>query len=376
MVLSAKKSISVENMEKNSYSVISSNKNLKTIFLILFFVVLLIMGYIYKSFYWAFIFALVFYVSFKPFHDILIKYFKKRSLATMLVVLLFMFSIALPFYFLAASLVEQASLAISFVKSLKINELYAFLSEYKYFKYIESITDIGGEKLLVEGQRQLSSLLIVFIKMITASIASLGKNLFFMLLILSFMLSEGHWIGGKAYDIIPFPDDIEKDIANRLKYVIKVVVAGNMLMMILQGIMVVIAFEYFSEDFSNNISLIAGLIAAIFSLIPVVGTSVVFIPAGVYLFFVGKYVQAGVFVAWCFGWYLFLENYIKPKILGKKLKFHPLIFFFLLLGSIQSFGLPGIILGPVLLTLFLALWEIYKILDVYGVAKKKRRSAR
>jgi predicted PurR-regulated permease PerM len=47
------------------------------------------------------------------------------------------------------------------------------------------------------------------------------------------------------------------------------------------------------------------------------------------------------------------------------LHFHPLIFFFLLLGSIQAFGLPGVIIGPLLLTLFYSLWEIYKLLDEY-----------
>jgi predicted PurR-regulated permease PerM len=70
---------------------------------------------------------------------------------------------------------------------------------------------------------------------------------------------------------------------------------------------------------------------------------------------------------WCFMWYMLLENLVKPKVLGDKLNFHPLIFFFLLIASIQAFSLPGIIIGPILLSLFYSFWEIYKLLDEYDM---------
>ena len=51
------------------------------------------------------------------------------------------------------------------------------------------------------------------------------------------------------------------------------------------------------------------------------------------------------------------------------MSFHPLLFFFLLLGSIQAFNLPGVIIGPIILSLFYSFWEIYKILDEYEIKK-------
>jgi len=65
-----------------------------------------------------------------------------------------------------------------------------------------------------------------------------------------------------------------------------------------------------------------------------------------------------------------LENLVKPKIFGDRLNFHPLLFFFLLLGSIQAFNLPGVIIGPIILSLFYSFWEIYKILDDYMQHKR------
>jgi predicted PurR-regulated permease PerM len=105
--------------------------------------------------------------------------------------------------------------------------------------------------------------------------------------------------------------------------------------------------------------------AAIFSLIPLVGTTIVWFPLVIYLVIIGSFLKALFLGIWCLAWYLLLENLVKPKVFGHKLNFHPVVFFFLLLGSIQAFGLPGILIGPLLLTLFFSLWEIYKMLREY-----------
>ena len=60
----------------------------------------------------------------------------------------------------------------------------------------------------------------------------------------------------------------------------------------------------------------------------------------------------------------------EAAIFGTRLNFHPLVFFFLLIGSLGAFNLPGIIIGPILLTLFFSLWEIYSILYVENIPSK------
>jgi predicted PurR-regulated permease PerM len=109
--------------------------------------------------------------------------------------------------------------------------------------------------------------------------------------------------------------------------------------------------------------LLWAIIGSIFSLIPVIGTSFVWIPAAVFLIIQGSFGWAFFIVLWGLGWYLFFENIVKPWAFGEKLNFHPMLFFFLLLGSIQAFGLPGVIIGPILLTFFFSLWEVYSIIN-------------
>lgn len=120
--------------------------------------------------------------------------------------------------------------------------------------------------------------------------------------------------------------------------------------------------------------------AALLSLIPVIGTSLVWLPAVVYLVVTGAYLKALFLGVWCLAWYLLLENLVKPKAFGKKLNFNPVIFFFLLIGGIQAFGLPGVFIGPLILTLFYSLWEIYKMLEAYDMhhydEREKGRSSK
>ena len=124
---------------------------------------------------------------------------------------------------------------------------------------------------------------------------------------------------------LPFPEDIERDVIAKLVEAIKVLMAGNLLIMFLQGLMVGIGL--YIAGF--NMPLLWGSIAAILSLIPVVGTTFIWIPAVIFLILTKSYGYAVFLSVWCIFWYLSLENLLKPRIFGKKLNFHPLIIFFL-----------------------------------------------
>ena len=97
-----------------------------------------------------------------------------------------------------------------------------------------------------------------------------------MVLMLFFLLKDGYKMGSTFYKVLPFPDDMEKNIVSRLKEVIRVLLAGNLLIMILQGLMLGVGF------FIGGIKmpLLWGSLGAILSLIPVVGTVLIWLPAG------------------------------------------------------------------------------------------------
>ena len=102
-----------------------------------------------------------------------------------------------------------------------------------------------------------------------------------------------------------------------------------------------------------------GLVTAVASFVPAVGTTLVWIPVGIYLLVEG-HIFGGVFVlAWGLIVVVAISDYvIRPRLVGKE--GHPLLTLLALLGGLEVFGLGGLIMGPILMALFVAILRIYE----------------
>jgi len=355
--------------ENNSYETLFRNKTMKSYFLILFAVIVMFLFYIFRFYLWIFLYSLIFYVALRPLHELLLKYVKKRIFSSTLVILIILSLVVIPSMYLLSVLSEQ---------------IYVLYERVHFTINLEVLKAIGDNKLVDNalsffniqkadvGQRIVNYFKATSMTAFSSitSIVSFPINFiikfFMMMLILFFLFKDAYNIEGAVYRILPLPTDLEMNIVKRLKEVIYVLMLGNFFIMLLQGFMVGIGL--FIAGVSTP--LIWGTLAAILSLIPVIGTTLIWLPASVYLYYTGNYGMAVFAAGWCFSWYMLLENIVKPKIFGDRLNFHPLLFFFLLLGSIQAFNLPGVIIGPIILSLFYSFWEIYKILDDYMQNKR------
>ncbi len=351
----------------DSYRSLQQNKKLKYLFLALFSLLLFSMAYIFQYYFWPLLFALVIYIALSPLHVFIGRFVKRRSLSASIMILLLIVGFLVPLFFLLLNLADQSYDVYQFVeKKFKPSKIDDFFYRSNFVgEFAHSLRISRGELIKKTTEIMQSASFSVFrnlTDLLTFSI-KFSINFFFMLLILFFLFIEGGKFKEAIYRASPFPRDIENDIANRLKDVIKVLIAGNLLIMLLQGGMVGLGFFIAGLDGP----LLWGSVAAVFSLIPVIGTSVTWIPATVYLLAVGKIGWAVFLFVWGLFWFLLLEDLLKPKVFGERLNFHPLIFFFLLLGSLQAFGLAGIIVGPMLLTLFYSFLEIYRVLDAYDI---------
>ncbi len=343
--------------KKESYFLIKENKTLRYLFLILLGLVICLLVYIFQYYLWAFLMALIFYFGLMPLHDAILRFVKKRSLSASLVILILFTGVLIPLFLLLVALADQIYQLYLFIQ----NNLEEFLNIVNSPILQEVLDYLKLEKEVVI-QKLISVLQVTAIgafKSLTPIVGlSLGfmASFVFMLLMLFFLLKDAHQLEDSFYKVMPFPNDIEHDIVDRLKEAIRILVAGNMLIMFLQGLMLGIGL--YIAGFS--MSLLWGSLGAMLALIPVIGTSFIWIPAVLILLFKGSFLSAILLGCWSLFWYLLLENVVKPKVFGDKLHFHPLIIFFLLLGSIRAFSLPGILIGPLLLILFYSLWDIYK----------------
>jgi predicted PurR-regulated permease PerM len=133
---------------------------------------------------------------------------------------------------------------------------------------------------------------------------------------------------------------------------------GYLLVALFQGIIAFIIFTIFNIESS----LVFAILTLICAFIPMLGAGVVWLPLGIFSFFInGEIVKGIVFMVLCGGIISTLDNVLRPLFLTDRVKLHPLVIFFSILGGIISFGFNGLILGPMLVIFFLTVLDLFLI---------------
>ena len=177
-----------------------------------------------------------------------------------------------------------------------------------------------------------------------------------MLLIIFYCLKDGaQW--RKAIVILsPLGDKDDEIIITRLAQAVNGVVKGSLLIALIQGILMGIGLWIFG--ISNGA--LWGVVAAITSLVPTFGTSLVSIPAIVFLFVTGQTTSAIGLLIWASIMVGTIDNFLGPVIVSKKINISSLFILFSVLGGISLLGPVGILVGPLTISLLYTLISIYR----------------
>lgn len=173
-----------------------------------------------------------------------------------------------------------------------------------------------------------------------------------------YLLRDGEWFSKRIMELSPLEDGYDKKILAKLKLAIDSVIRGHIVIGIVQGILTAVGLAIFGVPSA----VIWGFIAAIASLIPTVGTSLVMIPAVLFVLFTGGLLPAIGLMLWAVIAVGLVDNLLGPFLIERGIKIHPFIILLSVLGGIQLFGPIGFIAGPVVIALLLALLEIYPLI--------------
>ena len=173
-----------------------------------------------------------------------------------------------------------------------------------------------------------------------------------MLSLLFFFLRDGDGMWARARMLIPL-DQARKDrLFHQLSDVARAIVFGTTMTAAIQGLLIGIGFAIAGLPSP----VVFGVLAALLSMLPVGGASFVWVPAAGWLFYQGRWGFAIFMLAW--GLMLAgLESLLRPMLISGRARISALVIFVGVLGGIPAFGTIGIIVGPVVLSLVLALIE-------------------
>jgi predicted PurR-regulated permease PerM len=220
-------------------------------------------------------------------------------------------------------------------------------------RYID-LTNVNLEEQLTERLNSISVFLLRAGAVVLGNLAGFIGDALIAFVTLYFFLKDGRRILETFKSFSPLSELQTHKLLKGIGDSIVANVYGIVAVGAAQGILVGIAMRV--AGISSAVLL--GIAAAVCSLIPIVGPSLVWLPAAIYLFATG-HIAAGVFVLiWCSVVVGFADNIIRPWVIAGRVEIHPLILLFALIGGATAFGFLGLFLGPIVVSVLMALFEI------------------
>ncbi|KPK58221.1 MAG: permease [Gemmatimonas sp. SG8_38_2] len=180
-------------------------------------------------------------------------------------------------------------------------------------------------------------------------------HMFVMLYAMFFFLIDGNTLLNKILYLMPMTTEQEVRMVDRFTSVARATIKGTLVIGIIQGGLAGLAFAAAGLKGAA----FWGTIMAVLSIIPGVGTALVWVPAVIYLMAVGRFTAAILLLIWCAAVVGTVDNLLRPRLVGKDTKMPDLLILLGTLGGLVLFGAVGIIIGPIVAALFVTVWDIY-----------------
>jgi predicted PurR-regulated permease PerM len=180
-------------------------------------------------------------------------------------------------------------------------------------------------------------------------------DLFILIFALFFMFRDGELIVRGAKHLLPFDEDIQTDMAEESKELIFASVAVGLLVAAIQGVLGGISFVLAGI----SAPLFWGVLIAFFSLVPVVGSLLIWGPAALWLGINGHWGKALLVVVICGGVSTVADNIVRPLLLRNRTRLNELLLFIGVLGGLEAFGLLGLVVGPTIVAAAMGVFRVY-----------------
>jgi predicted PurR-regulated permease PerM len=219
----------------------------------------------------------------------------------------------------------------------------------------ESLQQIDLMDALRQGGEKVASYLAASIGAMLKNLFSFLLNLFILLFALFFMFRDGDKILDALRHLLPFEKEFEDEMLTESHDLIIASVAVALLIAGIQGFLGGLAFAL--TGLPGPVFM--GVLIAFFSIVPVVGSALIWAPAALWLGFTGHWGKALVVLAICAGVAGVADNLVRPLLLRNRTRLNDLLLFISILGGLEVFGLLGLVAGPTILAAALGVFRVY-----------------
>jgi predicted PurR-regulated permease PerM len=311
---------------------------------------------------WAAILAIIVYPGYVWLRQVLRG---RATLAAFIVTLLIALLILIPALKLADFLSEEAVELVKIARGLANG---TDVEAWKETAWVQSLlgfwdtiagridyAEIDLNKTLAQAVQVASGFLVARLSGVAQNVLLFAVNTLIVLLSLFFFLRDGKDFCDKIRIILPMDRQKQERLFSNIVDSIIAVIHGCVVTAMVQGILAGLAYWALGIPFA----LVWGVATAFAALFPIGGSSLVWIPATLYLFFQGDYIRGLIMLGWGVGVVGTVDNILKPLLIGSRLRLPMLLLLFSIIGGINLFGVVGLILGPVIFALLASLFDLY-----------------
>ncbi len=310
--------------------------------------------------------AVVVVVVAGPLYNLFLRLVGHRSaLASGLTCLLLTFIIVLPFFLLLGVITSQAlDLYNTVSQMLSGDRLEKVFDEgmgrlAPYMDHLERTLGFSQNdalKQVGEAVREVSNLLYANLASLVKGFTNVVIGFALLLFVAFYLFMDGGEMADQALALSPLPPELNNRMRDDILASLRATLRGTVVLSVLQGLAGGVGFWVFGVPNA----LFWGTVMVFASVVPLVGTALVWLPAGIYLLILGNTGQAVGVMVWSQAAALVCDNILRPRLLGGKGGVHPLLTFFSVLGGLSLFGMVGLILGPLVLAILLSLVDVYR----------------
>ncbi len=370
-----------------------NNKLTKTLFVLFLLFILTLTYFLFKSFIITFIWAVLIVAGLKPMHNFILSKIKKKSLSSLITCFIIFLIMFIPFLQISYSLYNQSTIFIEKINiffdsinlekktenlfnskdlsNLNISE-NALSNENKFYQektllLFKNFENKINTKMLrfnikINVLDILKNFLIkisnIFTKIpnLISKISSFFIDFIFLFIFMFYLFRDGKEFLSYLIKYLPFEKTKIDIFLIKFKEISQSTILSSFIIAIIQGILGFIIFLILNQ----GEPILWGAFISIFSFIPIVGTTIIWLPAAIIIFIKGHIIKGIIMLLWGIFVIGMADNLLRPILIKNKIKIDFAFLFFGILGGINTFGLLGIFLGPIILSFLMTTLEMFR----------------
>src|SRR5688572_18283634 len=275
--------------------------------------------------------------------------------------------LVIPALILGVMLVQQANVVVEKLQSGEAQAMVKRIDLAQHLQWVKRIAPnfdpatLSPERMFLPAMRQFPGWVARHGGALLGGLAGVFLGFVLVLLSMYFFYVEGEEIVDQLSILSPLPKRYDAEFRARFKDVIDATFRGQLFTGLAQGIMTGIGLAIAGVPGAG----FWGAVAALLSLIPMVGAAAVWVPASIYLVISAsmgnhQWWQAIFLIVWGLLPVSLVDNIVRPWAMKGKAQLPAIPLLFAVLGGLQAFGFVGLVIGPLVFSLLMSIIEIYK----------------